>query len=390
MKILYVSHRYHTNQVPIMKGWGEYGAEVTFLAQYKGVSEIYDFVDFHLMKPSLITKFSNWLIDKRYSPSVSEGKKTLFFIPNIIYIYKLLRKKKPDLIILREHTIFNMIIWQICKLMHIKNVIMYTQIPLYGYKARKHFFDFIAKRLFPKICFTPILYNGEIRNKNEKSEGWFVPQWFVPLVAIEDWNQKDIIHKDIIQLLDVGKFREYKNHFFLVDSLSKVKDISKFKLTIIGQVSQSSEEEYYNRLKDYIAKKGLTDTIKLKRNVPFKQMSEIYDKANVLILPSKNESAGMVILESMAKGICVMSSKNCGLSSYLEEYNCGFVFSISNNQLTQFLDDIADNPQLITTYGEKGRNAIKDNFSFKEYFEHLNKITTKCFNLDLNKLTLKN
>lgn len=383
MNILYVSHRYHTNQVPIMKGWADYGAKVTFLAQYEGVSEVHDYVDFYIMKPSLLTKCCNWFIDKKYNPSIAEGKKTKFFIPSLSHIYKILKKEKPDLVILREHLLCNMIIWQICKVLHIKNVLMYTQIPLYGYKAQKHALDCIAKRLFPKICFTPILYNGNIRNKDKLSEGWFAPQWYVPLIVEVENSKPNQLKQNVIQLLDIGKYREYKNHFFLVDTLSKIKNISQFKLTIIGQLSQSAEEAYYNRLKEYIKEKKLTNYIELKKNVPFNQMNQIYENANILILPSKNESAGMVILESMAKGICVMSSNNCGLSSYLNEYNCGFVFSTSDNKLVDYLNQVEENPDLITEFGIKGKEVCIEHFSFKNYLHHLNNITTKHFSLNL-------
>ena len=39
MRVLYMSHRYHTNQNTIMKGWVENGHEVCFLSQYAGKIE---------------------------------------------------------------------------------------------------------------------------------------------------------------------------------------------------------------------------------------------------------------------------------------------------------------------------------------------------------------
>ena len=78
-RILYASHRYHTNQVPIMKGWDEKGVKVKFLAQYQGVSEIHDYVDFHQLSPSLLTIVYNWIADRIYNPSVAEKKNRHFF-----------------------------------------------------------------------------------------------------------------------------------------------------------------------------------------------------------------------------------------------------------------------------------------------------------------------
>ena len=44
MRVLYMSHRYHTNQNTIMKGWVENGHEVCFLSQYAGKIEDYTYV----------------------------------------------------------------------------------------------------------------------------------------------------------------------------------------------------------------------------------------------------------------------------------------------------------------------------------------------------------
>ena len=39
MNILYAATRYHTNQVPVMRGWHEDGANVKFMVQYCGTIE---------------------------------------------------------------------------------------------------------------------------------------------------------------------------------------------------------------------------------------------------------------------------------------------------------------------------------------------------------------
>ena len=39
MRVLYVAPRYHTNQVPIMKGWIKEGHEVLFVSQLLGTGE---------------------------------------------------------------------------------------------------------------------------------------------------------------------------------------------------------------------------------------------------------------------------------------------------------------------------------------------------------------
>lgn len=390
MRVLYVSHRYHTNQIPIMKGWYERGVKVMFLAQYVGVSEIHDYVEFCQMKPSFITKLCNLYIDKKYPPSTAEGKKTRAFMPDLWNTYQIIKRFKPNFVILRDHTIYNLVISIICRVLGIQKIIMYTQIPLWGYHVRRHIWDCIAKYLFPKVCFTPILYKGKVRSKKEFSTGWFAPQWYIPLVCNTDNVESRIYCKDgIIHLLDVGKYREYKNHFYLVDAISLMKDHSRIRLTIIGQLSQKSEEEYYNRLKKYIEQKNLQSVIELKGNVPFTEMKEVYASADVLILPSKNESAGMVILEAMSQGLCTMCSDECGLSCYIDEYECGYVFAWDDvKQLVEELDYVAQNPEKIEMMGRKGKDTVKKHFSFNNYLDALNELTEQAFNYKINENSL--
>ena len=68
MKVIYMSHRYHTNQTTIMKGWKENGHEVRFLSQYAGKIEDYKYI-----KPIVVN-----CIKLTYCLSISNKNKTLF------------------------------------------------------------------------------------------------------------------------------------------------------------------------------------------------------------------------------------------------------------------------------------------------------------------------
>ena len=371
-RILYVSHRYHTNQVPIMKGWEDNRVEVLFLAQYEGVSEVHDYVRFKCMKPSVYTRCYNWFADSYYDASKAESKKNVAFIPSFWDVLKTIKAFMPQIVILRNMSKGNAVICIICKLLRIKYVINYTQTPLYREKSAKKPFSLLAKCIYPNVSFTPVWYKGEYRGNNIPKE-WHSPQYFIPLVCEPNNNPKrEYCKNGIIHLLDVGKYRDYKNHFFLIDAFSEVSNKDCFSLTIIGQMENSMEIDYYHSLVNYINEKGLNKYVTVKGNVPFKEMNMIYSEADVLILPSKSETAGMVILEAMAQGLCVMSGKNCGLASYLEKSKCGMVFTINDSkQLTEQLTEISKNYDRIRFLGKKGIEAVKNNYGFAQYRESL-------------------
>lgn len=382
--IVYVSHRYHTNQIPIMKGWREKGVEVSFFAQYQGVIEEHDYVNYFKMKPSLLTLFINWIIDICYNPSKAESLKNKFFIPSLFDVIRIIRKTKPQLVIIRNLSIGNAVVSVASKLCGVKYLIGYTQTPLYRNSYPKNKLKNIVKTIFPNCIYTPVLYRGKDLVIKMVSDNWYDPRYYVPLVCTPSIKEKTYINNNVIHLLDVGKYREYKNHFFLIDAFNKVKDKDKFQLRIIGQLSQSSEKEYYDRLNKYINELGLSSQIEVLGDVAFDEMNKIYEEADVLILPSKKESAGMVILEAMAQGLLVMSSNGCGLSCYLKENDCGFVFDIdSTDQLTSQLDYLSNKPSIIAEFGDKAKEAVKNCYSFDNYYKNLNSLLSDAYNIQL-------
>ena len=61
MRFLYVAHRYHTNQAPIMKGLVEHGHEVCFVSHYRGEIEDYDYVTPVIAGYSVLFNMINWI-----------------------------------------------------------------------------------------------------------------------------------------------------------------------------------------------------------------------------------------------------------------------------------------------------------------------------------------
>lgn len=385
LNILYVAPRYHTNQVPIMQGWSEKNCRVMFMAEFEGVSEIHDYVEFFRLKPNVFSKVAFNFIDKKCSPNQAEGKKITLFMPAFWNTLKKIKEFQPDLVILRERYISSFIIYFICKALNIHKCILYVQQPIYGNDGTNNpLKKFLKKKLFPQVVFSPIYYHGKTRKMSGNSD-----IWFVPLVA-ENKGVKlkyDYFINGTIRFLDIGKYREYKNHFFLIDVFEKLKNKVKgidIRLTIIGQLSNSDEEEYYSRLNAYIKEKGLEDIVETKENIPFREMETLYKEHDVLLLPSTYESAGMVILEAMEKGLCVVASIYCGLASYLEEYQCGYTFDIKDIvELEDILIELINNRELIYQKGNKGIETIQKKLCFENYLQALNELTEEEFKFSL-------
>ena len=61
MRFLYVAPRYHTNQIPIMKGLIENGHEVRFFGHYAGRIEDYAYVKPEIIGYSFLYRIDDFL-----------------------------------------------------------------------------------------------------------------------------------------------------------------------------------------------------------------------------------------------------------------------------------------------------------------------------------------
>jgi glycosyltransferase involved in cell wall biosynthesis len=380
MKILYVATRYHTNQVPVMRGWHEDGANVKFMVQYCGTIESHDYVDLQMMKPSWFSRMLFRMFEKRYNHVRAENLKIKTFVPDLWDIYKTIRKFNPDVVIIRNYRMLGIIVNIACKMLGIKNVVIYTQYPIYG-KKNEHgsFVSRIFMSLAPSAVFSPVFYRGEYRTKEIRTG---LAKYFIPLICDKPQTvRSEYCPDNKIRLLDIGKYREYKNHFFVVDAMSKVRHPERFELTIIGQLSNEAERKYYDRLERFIKEKHLEDIVHLRGHVDFNEMESVYENHDILLLASKNETAGMVILEAMSKGLCVVSSINCGLTSYLDEYKCGLSFKIKTpDDLIEILNKLEKTPVTIKELGQKAQQVVNDEFCFEKYREGLNGLLQAEYN----------
>lgn len=384
MKILYVAPRYHTNQVPIMQGWHGKNVTVMFMAQFQGVSEVHDYVDFQQIKPAYIMKIIHSLLIQKYGSVHVEDWEISRFVPSVIWLYHTIKRFSPDVVVIRERSVTTLLVTIISRYLKINKIILYTQTPLFPIQKARSISAVLKRILFPRISFTPVLYKGHKPttfdyNAAEREHKYFIPLAYPAVNKIT--YQRDC---NVLRLLDIGKYREYKNHFFFLEALKPLRSRKDLQITIIGQVSNADEEIYFENMKKRVEEYGLTNIVSLRRNIPYSEMSSIYADHNVLVLPSRNETAGMVILEAMAEGLCVLSSENCGLACYLTENNCGFTYSIDNPlRLTAIIEQLLNDKTIIFEMSKKSVAAVAQRYSFDNYFNGFCDILKKEFNYEI-------
>ena len=388
MKFLFIAQRFHTNQFPIIKGLIDAGHEVNYIVQTVGTSEDHSILVPEKMKLSLFGKAVDRHYKKKLDETAYESKMTESTYPSFWWMFKRIKALRPDVVILRYRTPATLTANFVCKLLGIKSV-LYNQTALYTKKGKKQSVKSkIIFALLPKVRMTTVeisdIFDLKYHREDHyiKEHDYFLPYIFEPTPeAAERTYFKD----GKLNILDVGKYRPYKNHFVLARAVKVMKDkgwLSDIRFTVLGQAGADEEKKYMADLQKYIDDNGIGEYITLRTHIPYNQMRALYLENDVFILTSKEEQASITILESMGNGIMPISTNVNGTASYIKEGETGFFFETDNEEdLAKCLKNISDNRDKVPEWGKNGYEDIKNNYGFENYSKALFDVLSKEFGI---------
>ncbi len=398
LKILFTAPRFHTNQIPIVKGLINKGHHVQYFVAYKGATEEYNFCKPIVLKMSRSMRLEVNNFRKKNIGSAVESYISSKFQPDMKYLERVFVAYNPDIVICRENTRLTLCVNSLCVKYDIP-CIMYDQDSYYDLPSAEidntiklKFTPSIFKRVinkiksyldadkrliirlqkttgFPTVRMTPVLaskFISDLSDASVCSNTYFVP--FVGEVC-EQAENRSYMENGCLNILCIGKYREYKNLPLFIKALSLATEKNKIRATVLGQVSTDDEKNYFNDLQRLVDELGLKDVVKLTKNVKHSAMSEIYLKHDLLVLPTKRECASISVLEAMSHGLAVISTNYNGTATYIHPPICGDVFETENAEdlackINSFLHE-----RNISDYGKAAYENMKNKYSFDNYYE---------------------
>ena len=380
MRVLYVAPRYHTNQTLVMKGWLEHGHQVRFLSQFAGTSE-----DYTVLQPVILGYsglFEGVMRIYRFFFCRKEKSATREFdlrikigFPPIGRAKKQLQEFQPDLVIVRERSVYNIPFARICKKKRIPCV-LYNQSPLWDKPDRdKGWKKKFLLALSPKIRMTPVM--GTTGNGNVKTSN----SYFVPFVTEPHCSPEEKLHfqNEKIQLLCVGRYEERKNLFLLLNAVKELIGKYKLHLTIIGEAIDQNQMEYYEKLKKQILAYHLEQQVTLLQNFNMEQMYEEYRKADLFVLPSTRERASIAQLEAMSCSLPVICSDTNGSACYVEEGVNGWLFADNKeSDLREKIEKSVCDRSRLLRMGQESYRIVQEKYCFINYYKEIMKCKEGC------------
>lgn len=384
MKVLYMSHRYHTNQTAIVKGWIENGHEVRFLSQYAGKVEDYTYIRPVVVGYSVFFRAFDYLYVhclKRKDPAAIDMKLKCG-IPPLFRIAKFVKEFKPNVAILRERSMYTICMYAICRYYHIPTI-LYNQDPVWDRPKERNLAHKIVWKLTPEYRITPVNLTGMALQKliEEKTAGddivkddkaYWAPFVMEPQVPP---GEKTWFAGDRINIFCIGKYQERKNHQMMIEVVEELLPRYDLHLTIAGEKSNSFHEAYYRKVSDYVKAHGLEDRVTFLSNLKKEDVAKEYRKADVYVLPSTGEPAAVTPLEAMAHSVPAVCGTGNGTAGYIDPGRTGYVFKDNDREdLKDKLEKLISDRENLVKMGAAAYDHVKENFQFSNYYEQIEKI----------------
>lgn len=252
------------------------------------------------------------------------GRKSKYFICLFLLLIQFVKNKNFTVFAFQAN-IYCLIL---CKIFNVKIIIRSNSAPI-GW-SKNFFKNIIFKNILQlanKTMVNSIEFNKELKKRYN----------IKPITIYNPLNKKEIIAKSKkkiresffnnknINLINVARFTDQKDHLTLLRGVNLVKDKINVKLIIVGKGVN------YVKMKRYIEENNLKKIVKIIKfvNNPFPYIK----KADVFILTSKFEGLPNVLLEALTLKKFVISS-NCqtGPKEILINGKGGLLFKVGDHK----------------------------------------------------------
>ncbi|MCF6310133.1 MAG: glycosyltransferase family 4 protein [Sulfurimonas sp.] len=170
----------------------------------------------------------------------------------------------------------------------------------------------------------------------------------------------------------VGRIEHEKGQYILIDAIKKLENLN-IKALIIGH---TMDEKYLGELKDKVKELNLTDKVIFTGFT--KEVNEHMRACDTIVLATKKETFGLVVIEAMVNKVCVVATNNGGPLEIIDNKENGLFFDRSSDDLASKIKFLYNNKDEKESLAEAGYEKAKIIFDHEKQLKKLYDIIDKC------------
>ena len=348
-------------------------------------------------------KIKGICIHRFFSISLTSYQDIKIVLPNLIKIFRLVKKHRPDIIHIHTpgpmgyigtlcsrifkipcigtyHTLISeqMMYISLKKLLRIEKAI--------GKISGSKFIKFFRKRKnMPDGYDIPVLEEDIKKEKFGKRMAWRLSRFIynkcdliiVPSKSIKRLIKEKGIKKRTLVVsngIDAGLFDPKKRYNKKIKKIVHVGRISFEKnadrtIKAFSLITKKYPEIKYfligggpalNSLKNLVKKLKLTDQVKFLDYMPHKKLPDYYKRSDFFVTASTMETQGLVIFEAMASGLPVIGVNAFAIPDIVENGFNGFIVEPTDVKgMANYMEVLIKNPRLVEVLGKKAVLSTK-------------------------------
>jgi glycosyltransferase involved in cell wall biosynthesis len=175
-------------------------------------------------------------------------------------------------------------------------------------------------------------------------------------------DQKKKTPSEYLTIIFIGRLVDWKAVDIVIDAIA-ICNVENIRLNIVGDGPERAA------LESQVAKK-CPDKVIFFGQVPFAEINQYYDEADIFVLPSVRECGGAVVLEAMSRGLPVIATNWGGPADYITA-ETGILIEPNSREymVEQFAKQIsllAKDASLREKLGNAAILHVKENFMWED------------------------
>jgi glycosyltransferase involved in cell wall biosynthesis len=294
---------------------------------------------------------------------------------NVNKIKKLIGKQNLDIV----HTHLSHDLWTLVPALRGTNIKLYLTKHMGSYIKKK---DILHKYLYNKVngilAVSNYVKESLLNTCPVKSEKIHILPDYINLNKFEKNNlikeetkNENNISKNAFIIGMAGRISPGKGHEDFINAAKIVTEkINKDIIFLVIGSASYGEEEYEKKIKSLAVDSGMKNKIVFIQHT--KDISRLLNIIDIFIMPSHEESFGIVLLEAMAMELPVIATGNAGAKDIVVNNETGVLIEPKNPELlATTLIDFINSPDKIKNYGKNGRKRVEENFSSERIISKL-------------------